>query len=135
MTRIVAEESFAAPRLALLAFPNHGLQPWLRSNAPSGLPASIDRRYNQGAQKLSLSASCIIRGSNALVIWPSVFPLFSDVPGLLNRAWLNTLNASTRRSIFVLSVIRNVFQSAASTFHADGPRMVALPALPKVPAG
>src|SRR5437899_3147677 len=76
----------------------------------------------------------MIRGSNAVVICPSVFPLLSDVPGLLNRVWLNTLNASTRRSIFVLSVIRNVLQSAASKFHVDGPRMVDLPALPNVPA-
>src|SRR5215469_6517907 len=76
----------------------------------------------------------MIRGSNAVVIWPSVFPLLSEVPGLLNRVWFNTLNASTRRSTFLVSVILNVLQSAASTFQFDGPRIVFLPAFPKVPA-
>src|SRR5690242_15050450 len=76
----------------------------------------------------------MIRGSNALVIWPSVLPLPNAVPGLLNRVWFNTLNASTRKSTFLFSVIRNVLQSAASTSQFEGPRIVFLPALPKVPA-
>src|SRR5204862_6580349 len=61
-------------------------------------------------------------------------PLFSEVPGLPKRVWLKRLNASARKSIFVLSVTRNVLHNAASMFQVDGPRMVFLPALPKAPA-
>jgi hypothetical protein len=84
-------------------------------------------------QNTTFIASCMIRGSCALVIWPNVDAVLRVAAGLLRRVAFNTLNASARNSRRSFSRMRNSRTSAVSNWKNRGPLIFRTPRFPKVP--